>query len=116
MAVYHQPFAILEDAVIRAAGFMLLGCSLQAYCAKDGVRNGLANLDMFAKAGMFGLDSALAALKPALLAWNFAPDTVNRPPGLSASPRVAALGISHGLIIVFDAQQASENLLLSAIH
>jgi len=30
---------------------------------------------MFAKAGSFGLESALAALKPALLAWDF-----RRPP------------------------------------
>ena len=101
MAIYHQPFSTLEDTVIRAAGFMLLGRwangtldaaepfaplleawqrleeinlrigrALQAHCETDAALNGLANLDMFAKAGAFGLESALAALKPALLAWN----------------------------------------------
>lgn len=101
MAIYHQPFSTLEDTVIRAAGFLLLGrwahatlveedpfaplidaweqleevnlriarC-LQDYCATDAALNGLVNLDMFAKAGGFGLESALASLKPALLAWD----------------------------------------------
>lgn len=101
MAMYHQPFSTLEDTVIRAAGFMLLGrwahatltdqdpfaplieaweqleevnmrigrC-LQDYCATDAALNGLVNLDMFAKAGVFGLESALAALRPTLLAWD----------------------------------------------
>jgi hypothetical protein len=100
MAIYHQPFASLEETVIRAAGFLLLGRwaqgslgaedpfaplidawqqledinlrigqSLQAHCNEDAALNGLANLDMFAKAGVFGLESALAALKPALQAW-----------------------------------------------
>lgn len=101
MALYHQPFSTLEDTVIRAAGFMLLGrwahgtltsenpfgplieawenleevntriCrGMQAYCAADAALNGLVNLDMFAKSGGFGLQAALDALKPALLAWN----------------------------------------------
>lgn len=101
MALYHQPFSTLEDTVIRAAGFMLLGhwahgtltsenpfdpliaaweeleevntriCrGMQAYCAADAALNGLVNLDMFAKAGGFGLQAALDALKPALLAWD----------------------------------------------
>lgn len=101
MAIYHQPFATLEETAIRAAGFALLGRwahgtlaaaepfallieawsrleemnmrigrALQAYCETDATLNGLANLDMFAKAGAFGLDRALAALKPALLAWD----------------------------------------------
>lgn len=101
MAIYHQPFSTLEDTVIRAAGFLLLGrwahatladedpfaplidaweqleevnlriahC-LQDYCATDAALNGLVNLDMFAKAGGFSLESALASLKPALLAWD----------------------------------------------
>lgn len=49
---------------------MRIARNLQACCAKDGVRNGFANLDLFAKAGAFGLESALAALRPALLAWD----------------------------------------------
>ena len=101
MAMYHQPFSTLEETVIRAAGFMLLGrwahatlaeenpfaplleawgeleevnqrigrC-LQNYCATDAALNGLVNLDMFAKAGVFGLESALTALRPALLEWD----------------------------------------------
>lgn len=100
MALYHQPFSTLEETVIRAAGFMLLGRwahgtlateqpfeplinawlkleevnlrvgrSLDDHSATDGAANGLVNLDMFAKAGVFGLQSALDALKPALLAW-----------------------------------------------
>lgn len=101
MAIFHQPFATLEETVIRAAGFMLLGRwahgtlavedpfaplidawqqleevnmrisrSLRDHCAADAALNGLVNLDMFAKAGGFGLKSALAALRPALLAWD----------------------------------------------
>ena len=101
MALYHQPFSTLEDTVIRAAGFLLLGrwahatlgdadpfaplidaweqleevnlriarC-LQDHCATDAALNGLVNLDMFAKTGGFGLESALASLRPALLAWD----------------------------------------------
>lgn len=99
MAIYHQPFATLEETVIRAAGFTLLehwahgtlcgddpfaalidawagleqinlriGRKLQQYCEKDATLNGLTSLDMFAKSGGFGLDAALKALKPALLA------------------------------------------------
>ena len=101
MAVYHQPFSTLEETVIRAAGFLLLGRwahgtlanenpfaplieawqqleqvnlnisrSLQDYCTTDAALNGLVNLDMFAKAGAFGLESALAALRPTLLTWD----------------------------------------------
>lgn len=101
MALYHQPFSSLEDTVIRAAGFMLLGRwahgtlatsdpfaplidawdsleevnlriaqALQDHGSTDAALNGLVNLDMFAKAGGFGLKLALDALKPALLAWD----------------------------------------------
>lgn len=101
MALYHQPFSTLEDTVIRAAGFMLLGRwahatlgdsdpfaplidaweqleevnlriarRLREYCSTDAALNGLVNLDMFAKSGGFGLESALASLRPALLAWD----------------------------------------------
>jgi hypothetical protein len=99
MAVYHLPFATLEETVIRAAGFALLGHwahgtladenpfarlteawseleemnmrigrRLQSCCETDATLNGLINLDMFAKSGGFGLESALKALRPALLA------------------------------------------------
>lgn len=108
MAIFHQPFATLEETVVRAAGFMLLGRwahgtladedpfaplidawqqleqvnmhisrSLRGHCAADSALNGLVNLDMFAKAGVFGLKSALAALRPTLLAW----DLGLQPPG-----------------------------------
>ena len=108
MAIFHQPFATIEETVVRAAGFMLLGHwahgtladedpyaplidawqrpeevnmhisrSLRDHCASDAALNGLVNLDMFAKAGAFGLKSALAALRPALLAW----DLGLQPPG-----------------------------------
>ncbi len=101
MAIFHQPFSTLEETVIRAAGFTLLGRwahgtladedpfaplidawqrleevnmlisrSLRDHCAADAALNGLVNLDMFAKAGVFGLKSALVALRPALLAWD----------------------------------------------
>lgn len=101
MAIFHQPFSTLEETVVRAAGFMLLGRwahgqltdedlfapltaawrgleevnmrisrSLRDHCAADAALNGLVNLDMFAKAGVFGLKSALAALRPTLLAWD----------------------------------------------
>ena len=109
MAIYHQPFSTLEETVIRAAGYVLLGRwargglaaenpfaplidawervedvnarigrSLSEYCAGDATLNGLANLDVFAKAGVFGLESALTALKPALLAWDIGLPTANR--------------------------------------
>lgn len=99
MAVYHQPFATLEETAIRAAGFALLerwalgtlhheqpfaslidawsglesvnqriGRRLRDFIEQDAALNGLSNLDMFAKFGGFGLESALDALKPALLA------------------------------------------------
>lgn len=114
MALYHQPFSTLEETVIRAAGFMLLGRwahgtlaaedpfgplidawerleevnarigrSLQDYCHTDSALNGLVNLDIFAKAGPFGLTNALEALKPALLAWDL--DLV------STAPRVQSV-------------------------
>lgn len=98
MAIYHQPFATLEETVIRAAGFSLLGRwahgtlgdgdpfvrliaaweqleevnqriarRLKEYCENDATLNGLINLDMFAKIGGYGLESALSALRPALL-------------------------------------------------
>lgn len=108
MAMFHQPFSTLEETVVRAAGFMLLGRwahgkltdedlfaplidawrgleevsmrlsrSLRDHCVADAALNGLVNLDMLAKAGAFGLKSALAALQPALLAW----DLGRRPAG-----------------------------------
>lgn len=101
MAIFHQPFSTLEETVIRAAGFMLLGrwahgtlaeedpfaplidawqqleqvnihisrC-MRGHSAADAVLNGLVHLDMLAKAGVIGLTSALAALRPTLLAWD----------------------------------------------
>ena len=101
MAIFHQPFSTLEETVIRAAGFMLLGRwahgtladkdpfaplidawqqleevnmhvsrGMRSHSAGDAALNGLVNLDMLAKAGVFGLKSALAALRPTLLAWD----------------------------------------------
>jgi hypothetical protein len=100
MALYHQPFSSLEETVIRAAGFTLLGRwahgtlgtndpfsplidawerleevnlriaqAMRDHGSTDAALNGLVNLDMFAKAGGFGLRRALDALRPALLAW-----------------------------------------------
>lgn len=64
-----RPFAGLIDAWhnLEEAN-RRIGDRLHAYCERDASRNGIVNLDMFAKLGAWGLEHALNALKPALLA------------------------------------------------
>lgn len=123
MAVFHQPFATLEETVIRAAGFTLLGRwahgtladqdpfapliaawqqleevnlhisrSLRDHCAADAALNGLVYLDMFAKGGGFGLESALAALRPTLLAWDLGPQPPGNGSGVAEREATAVAG------------------------
>ena len=65
----ENPFAELLEAWANLEEVnQRIGRKLQTYCLNDATVNGLVGLDMFAKGGAIGLESALNALKPALLA------------------------------------------------